>query len=401
MVIYETAFDELSDWLIAILYNCFDESYSREIHTFAEFSKQTYNTVNRTLYNYKDEKPVRNLYVYVEVRIRLNEDFCMAGKKNVYGIVCEQSSLENRFDNLLHFETSSDKEGTYVSFNGLSAYIKLSVSKAKDVPYSVLENIPSAIISTDNRDSECLFSAIRIMRKFISIDHRALKTLGDKTEKLVSFICDDFWTCAPLLLRNFIGLVTLNDDDFQKIQRHFDFYNIFMQDMFEKSSNWLKICSITYDVLNCKNDQFISPTHSMLANELLQHEDRLIWCQSLIDMATHARIKPWLNYIRKKKPKLLYQSTKAVLQKYLQEKFSMAFLESPNWALHPHESALIIDGGLLLQQLPARVPKKTVADYGAVLLEWFIKDQFKKRDGIDIIFDSSDSKRLKQFIERH
>ncbi|CAF4560964.1 unnamed protein product, partial [Didymodactylos carnosus] len=200
MVIYETAFDELSDWLIGIL------------------------------------------------------------------------NTENRFDNLLHFETLSDKEGTYVSFNSLSTYIKLSVSKAKDVPYSVLENITSGIISTDNRDSECLFSAIRIMRKFISIGHRALKTLGDKTEKLVSFTCDDFWTCAPLLLRNFIGSVTLNNDDFQKIQRHYDFYNIFMQDMFEKSSNWLKICSITYDILNCKNDQFISPKHYMLANELLQHE---------------------------------------------------------------------------------------------------------------------------------
>ncbi|CAF0914861.1 unnamed protein product [Didymodactylos carnosus] len=51
----------------------------------------------------------------------------------------------------------------------------------------------------------------------------------------------------------------------------------------------------------------------------------------------------------RKKPKLLYQLTKAVLQKYLQEKFGMAFLEPPNWTLHPHESALIIDGALLLQ----------------------------------------------------
>ncbi|CAF4571262.1 unnamed protein product, partial [Didymodactylos carnosus] len=64
---------------------------------------------------------------------------------------------------------------------------------------------------SDKKDCECLFDAIRMMRNSISIGHQTLKTFSDKTEKLTSFTPEDFWSCAPLLLRNFIGLLTLND----------------------------------------------------------------------------------------------------------------------------------------------------------------------------------------------
>ncbi|CAF1469018.1 unnamed protein product [Didymodactylos carnosus] len=125
---------------------------------------------------------------------------------------------------------------------------------------------------SDKKDCECLFDAIRMMRNSISIGRQTLKAFSDKTEKLTSFTPEDFWSCAPLLLRNFIGLLTLNDADFRKLQRNYNYYDLFSSDLFERSSKWLKICSITYDILNCKNDAFLSPKHYMLANELMQHE---------------------------------------------------------------------------------------------------------------------------------
>ncbi|CAF1303505.1 unnamed protein product [Didymodactylos carnosus] len=99
--------------------------------------------------------------------------------------------------------------------------------------------------------------------------------------------------------------------------------------------------------------------------------------------------------------KLLYQSSKSILQKYLQEKFDTEFLQAPTWTSDSNQSALVLDGGLLLQQSPPREQKRTITYYAAELINRFIKDQFNSHDRIDIIFDSGDSKQLKQFIERH
>ncbi|CAF1012325.1 unnamed protein product [Didymodactylos carnosus] len=103
----------------------------------------------------------------------------------------------------------------------------------------------------------------------------------------------------------------------------------------------------------------------------------------------------------KKDPSLLYQSIKAVLQKFLQEKFHSAFLPVDGQIHDPTSSALVIDGGQLLQQSPPRESKKPIKYYASELISRFIRIQFNHHSRIDIIFDSANSKQLKRFIERH
>ncbi|CAF1012305.1 unnamed protein product [Didymodactylos carnosus] len=179
LVIFESAFDELCDWLIGIL----NTGTIVSMMTIQQKYSQILNLRNNKI----TDSIVRPLYI--------------------------RKRLENRFCDLLHFETPSDKKGTYVSLNSLSAYIRLSISKSKETPYSVLNRDMSNEGTRDRKDSETLFDTIRILRNHITIGHQTLKTFNSKTEKLASFIADDFWACAPMLLRNVFGLITIGLKD--------------------------------------------------------------------------------------------------------------------------------------------------------------------------------------------
>ncbi|CAF1547075.1 unnamed protein product, partial [Rotaria sordida] len=64
-----------------------------------------------------------------------------------------------------------------------------------------------------------------------------------------------------------------------------------------------------------------------------------------------------------------------------------------------HESALLIDGGALLQTRPMH--GHTALDYAIYLLEKNIIPEFNSYDRIDIVFDSNRSYTAKRFIDRH
>ncbi|CAF4496881.1 unnamed protein product, partial [Didymodactylos carnosus] len=254
---------------------------------------------------------------------------------------------------------------------------------------SHIECSPNRLV-VDNSDLQLLLSKLKLESLFTNND-KQLRTLF--TGKIIHIdivenVCSTY-DRGFAIMKTYIEERLLKSNI--KIEQKIDFGKVL---------RIIDVDKYVPDAVAKKKDK--TPTYNQIEAFIrrlfLIYDSRSI---KLNDIFTHEFTEQPVSLCNRKKQKLLYQSTKAVLQKYLQEKFGMAFLESPNWALHPYESALIIDGGLLLQQLPPQVPKKTVADYGAVLLEWFIKDQFKKHDRIDVIFDSSDSKRLKQFIKRH
>ena len=85
--------------------------------------------------------------------------------------------------------------------------------------------------------------------------------MRDDSSLLINFNSDLYWSCAPLLLKNFIGILTLNDEAFSKINKEYQFHDIQTKDLFQNSRKWLKIASICYDVIYTINRQNVSPKH--------------------------------------------------------------------------------------------------------------------------------------------
>ncbi|CAF1281095.1 unnamed protein product, partial [Didymodactylos carnosus] len=129
----------------------------------------------------------------------------------------------------------------------------------------------------------------------------------------------------------------------------------------------------------------------------------IIGCARSIDLNNifqHEFTNAPVSLCNRKFPNLLYQSSKSVVQKFLQDTFPSACF-NPFWTTNPEESALVIDGGALLQQIPPREGKKPVHYYASQLMEQLIKEHFNNNSRIDVIFDSPKSKQIKAFIQRH
>ena len=80
-----------------------------------------------------------------------------------------------------------------------------------------------------------------------------------------------FWSCVPLLLKNFMGLLTLSEDQYQKIKTNHEFYDLTVKDLFIQSPKSLKIASISYDIIHVQNEKAITPKHLLLGNEIFHH----------------------------------------------------------------------------------------------------------------------------------
>ncbi|CAF1119781.1 unnamed protein product [Didymodactylos carnosus] len=83
------------------------------------------------------------------------------------------------------------------------------------------------------------------------------------------------------------------------------------------------------------------------------------------------------------------------------EKFHSAILPVDDQIHDPASSALVIDGGQLLQQSSTRKSEKPIKYYASEFISRFIRSQLNHHSRIDIIFDTANSKQLKRFIERH
>ncbi|CAF1583813.1 unnamed protein product, partial [Didymodactylos carnosus] len=182
-----------------------------------------------------------------------------------------RQKLENNFKNEFHFVKLSNKKGTYICLNDISTYARLALSSAND------ESQINDQSTTENTRStyETLFAAIKFLRKKINDGFHVFETVNKNKNTLAEFTINLYNDYVPLLLRNFLGFLTINDKKFDKMQYDFDLFKILDEDLFRKSHKWLKIASVGYDIMNCKNDNYVSPKHYLLGNEVFKHERSL------------------------------------------------------------------------------------------------------------------------------
>jgi hypothetical protein len=118
---------------------------------------------------------------------------------------------------------------------------------------------------------ETMFNVIEQLRQSIRNHAFLFRKFTFNRQSIVEFDQSLFWSCIPLLLKNFIGLFTLSEDQFQKIKVNHEFYDLITKDLFIQSRKSLKIASISYDIINTQDEKAITPKHLLLANEIFHH----------------------------------------------------------------------------------------------------------------------------------
>ena len=118
---------------------------------------------------------------------------------------------------------------------------------------------------------ESIFASVTELRQSIKNGSFLLRKLRNDRQSIVDYDSSLFWACVPLLLKNFIGLLTQSDQDFHNFQTNHRYYDLFKEDLFIDSLKQLKVSSISYDIMNAQNEKVITPKHLHLANELFHH----------------------------------------------------------------------------------------------------------------------------------
>ena len=176
--------------------------------------------------------------------------------------------LETRFKGDLLFEKLNNNNGTHVVLNDLPAYVRLAISSQN----SHVANRSTLSDNDPNSTDDCtsLFNAIKLIRRSITSGSHYFKHLAANHDKLTSLTSGSLWEFAPLLLKNFVGLLTMSSPEFSDLERDGAFLGMFEKDMFGKSQKWLKVASISFDIINCQNERQITPKHYLLANEIFR-----------------------------------------------------------------------------------------------------------------------------------
>lgn len=153
-----------------------------------------------------------------------------------------------------------------VALADVSMYVQLAMSKDNVWRRPIQQDE-----AHDRRDCEDIMVAIEKIRQSIQRNMFYFRNLKKDRLSITSFDQELFWQCVPLLLRNFVGLVTASEEKFQKIKKDYGFYDLLEKDLFIGSSKHLKIASISYDLIRARDEKVITPKHLLLANELFHH----------------------------------------------------------------------------------------------------------------------------------
>ncbi|CAF1280596.1 unnamed protein product [Didymodactylos carnosus] len=154
-----------------------------------------------------------------------------------------RSRLTTRFGNKLFFTKLNKRSGTYVAINDLSLYTKVALSSS--LHYYNNNSIKIYETQADEKEKhkqcELIFDSIKLLRRSINENLHYFKHLRKSRSTLADFNSTMFW-------------------------------ELLEKEIFGKSDNWLKIASVSYDIINCKNERLITPKHYLLANEIFRHE---------------------------------------------------------------------------------------------------------------------------------
>ncbi|CAF1154261.1 unnamed protein product, partial [Didymodactylos carnosus] len=183
-----------------------------------------------------------------------------------------RARLEKIYNDQLLFTTVNKLSGTFIALNDLSFYTCRAVS------ISMNNNDSQRIYSHEKDDHseqhkcESLFYIIKLIRQSINDNYHYFNKLKENPDILTDFNASLFWQCVPVLLKNLIWSITLNERQFDEMKRDYMYYDLINRDMYKSSDKWLKISAISYDIINCKNDSYLTPKHYLLANELFRHD---------------------------------------------------------------------------------------------------------------------------------
>ena len=188
-----------------------------------------------------------------------------------------RKQIETKFPNQYHFETLSKRNGTYIALNDISHYSRAAIRRSQSCTlnssgYQQPDTVVS-IASDENQTRECemVFSTVRFLRSRMKDTLHVLETLHNKPELITELTTDLFTNSIPLIMRNFVGLLTTSNRQFSKFEMNHVYYNFFNQDLFQNTSKSLKNTVICHDILNARYDHIVPPKHVLLANEICKH----------------------------------------------------------------------------------------------------------------------------------
>ncbi|CAF1257826.1 unnamed protein product, partial [Didymodactylos carnosus] len=183
-----------------------------------------------------------------------------------------RARLKTTYGDRLHLTTINRSSGTSIGLNHLSFYTHRALSMSLNNNYLEKTYLRGKDDCSEPNKCESLFDTIKLIRQSINDNYHYFKKLKENPNILTDFNSSLFWNCVPVLLKNLISSVTLNEPQFEELKRDYMYYDLLNKDIFKSSNKWLKISSISYDIINCKNDTYLTPKHYLLGNELFRHE---------------------------------------------------------------------------------------------------------------------------------
>lgn len=76
---------------------------------------------------------------------------------------------------------------------------------------------------------------IKLLRYSIKSRAYLFDTIIHDLSSMINFDANLYWGCVPLLLKNFIGTLTLNDKSFSSMKNQYKFYDLMDKDLYKKS----------------------------------------------------------------------------------------------------------------------------------------------------------------------
>jgi hypothetical protein len=184
--------------------------------------------------------------------------------------------LQTKFQTRILFTKLNNRQGLFISWNDLSLITRVTLTNSSlsndDYPIET-DHIYNDQDHVENREahSKTLFQAAELLRQCIRENMHYLKQADRYDKSLPAFTSGLFWDCIPKLVKNFLGLLTANDDCFQHFKNDSDYSDLLNKDMYRDNDKALKISSIAYDIINARYDSYSTPKHVLLGNELFHH----------------------------------------------------------------------------------------------------------------------------------
>ena len=116
-----------------------------------------------------------------------------------------------------------------------------------------------------------------------------MKRIQENRKFLAQFTSNLFWNCTPLVIRNFIDLLTSTEYDFRSCKKNDRFYKLYDHDFYKSFDRGLKIPSIVDDIIGPRYTQFLTLKHMLLGNEIFHHvRSSHLW--NIVNRFGHTRL---------------------------------------------------------------------------------------------------------------